>query len=235
MQETKPWTPEVETKLVNYLKTHSLHTGKGTAQAPCSVQAINIALHGKPIEKVPECMSHTIGTWIVIAQDSMPYDIRNSQEWKELLPLAAGTGRDLERERIKIIMEWMWDKALVQILDAPHIQNSNRQDFMDSWKRMLNERTRESAQAAAKASIQKPRFERSSYVYEAACEVTSAIWYQEIQMSGAVWAATKAAHMASRASDNRAEFWNKAEPAQLLRSLVELKWSDESDKEEAKR
>src|SRR5690606_8989152 len=41
--------------------------------------------------------------------DEMPADVRNSDEWRGLLPLAAGTGRAHEVERCEIVYQWMID------------------------------------------------------------------------------------------------------------------------------
>jgi len=58
-----------------------------------------------------------IGAWIVPIQDAMPDSMRNSFEWRQLLPFAAGTGRDpeAERQRSELILGWLWNTILPQL------------------------------------------------------------------------------------------------------------------------
>src|SRR6476661_3832939 len=91
-------------RLTHYLATHHLPTGIGTKEEACSIAAINLALTGKLTDRIPECMSPVIGKWIIRIQDAMPDEMRNSAAWKALLPAAAGTGRDREADRLRIIM-----------------------------------------------------------------------------------------------------------------------------------
>ena len=86
-----------------------LTRGVGTEESACSIAAINLALTGELTDIIPNCMSRVIGKWIIAIQDRMPDDMRNSDEWKRLLPLAAGTGHTKESERLSIIVDWMWE------------------------------------------------------------------------------------------------------------------------------
>src|SRR5690606_14402171 len=86
--------------------------GLGSRERACSIAAINLALSGDLTDDIPECMSPTIGRWIIQVQDTMPAEIRNSAEWRGLLPLAAGTGREHEEERRAVILDWMWGTVL---------------------------------------------------------------------------------------------------------------------------
>lgn len=103
-------TKAQQDKIRAWLGEHPvLSVGVGTQEEPCSVAAINLALTGKLTDVVPECMSEVIGQWIIAVQDGMPADIRNSNAWRDLLPLAAGTGREHEEERREVIYQWMVD------------------------------------------------------------------------------------------------------------------------------
>lgn len=97
--------------------TPNIPSGVGTKDAACSLATINLALTGQLTDEIPDCMSKVIGRWIVVIQDAMPAAMRNSPEWREALPYAAGTGRDPrdERARLDLILSWMWDAlALVE-------------------------------------------------------------------------------------------------------------------------
>ena len=85
-----------------------LPAGVGDRRGACSLATIQLAITGTLTDQIPKCMSRVIGSWIVRVQDMMSDEIRNSIEWRELLPLAAGTGRDelREAERDRILGEW---------------------------------------------------------------------------------------------------------------------------------
>jgi hypothetical protein len=104
-------TAEQEQAIADLLaRTPHLAVGMGTETRPCSVAAINLALTGSLTGAIPECMSQVIGFWIRSAQDAAPADIcRDHPRWRELLPLAAGTGREHEVERSDAVVAWMWD------------------------------------------------------------------------------------------------------------------------------
>jgi len=91
-------------------------------------------------------MSEVIGKWIIRVQDAMPAEMRNSDRWKNLLPLAAGTGREHEQERLQIILNWMWGTVL------PSLQPlADKQGFGETWRQMTEERSAEAAMAEAAA------------------------------------------------------------------------------------
>jgi hypothetical protein len=140
-------TTEQQTAIASKLATMHLPSGLGDEHSACSIAAINLALSGKLTDEIPDCMSRVIGQWILVVQDAMPDDVRNSEEWKSLLPLAAGTGRVNERERLDIILDWMWGTVL------PSLQSiADQQGFGRQWQKMTTDRTAESANAAAMAS-----------------------------------------------------------------------------------
>lgn len=140
-------TPEQQQKIADYLATHELPKGLGTEESACSIAAINLSLTGKLTDAIPTCMSEVIGRWIIRVQDSMPKEMRNGPEWKRLLPWAAGTGRMKEKERLKIILNWMWGRVL------PEIQGiADQRGFGEKWQAMHTEKTARAAGAAAEAA-----------------------------------------------------------------------------------
>ena len=133
-------------RIADFLATHNLASGLGTAEKPCSIAAINLALTGRLTDDIPECMSPVIGRWIIGVQDTMPNAMRNSADWKALLPLAAGTGRDaaLEQRRAALLLDWIWTIVLPQLQPL-----ADANGFGDPWRAMLTERTEKAARAAA--------------------------------------------------------------------------------------
>jgi hypothetical protein len=99
-------TATQQTAIADYLDGRHLGSGIGTVEKPCSVAAINLALTGQLTDDIPDCMSPVIGRWIIRIQDAMPDALRNSDRWRSLLPLAAGTGRNHEAARAAEAAAW---------------------------------------------------------------------------------------------------------------------------------
>ena len=194
-----------------YLKTHDLPVGLGTPEAACSIAAINLALTGELTDRIPDCMSEVIGRWIIVTQDEMPTALRNSLEWKRLLPLAAGTGREKESERLALALEWMWTPVL------PSLQSvADRLGFGTSWNEMCVTRTAEAAEEAARAAEEAAR--ATAGAAEAAEE---AAWAAAGGQAAATWAAAGAALAAARAAGATAGATAEA----AARAAAEAAWA----------
>ena len=142
-------TKEQEQKITDFLKDRYLPVGLGDEEQACSIAAINLALTGRLTDKIPECMSPVIGNWSIVVQDAMPDEMRNSPEWKVLLPLAAGTGRnpDDEKKRLDLLLNWMWVTVL------PSLQSlADEKGFGEAWETMCRERASDAAEVAANAA-----------------------------------------------------------------------------------
>ena len=209
-------TTEQQQAIAAKLAGMTLPSGLGTEEAACSIAAINLALSGKLTDDIPDCMSKVIGKWIISVQDSMPDDMRNSDRWKSLLPRAAGTGRGKEKERLDIILDWMWGTVL------PTLQPlADDRGFGTEWKRMTTERTESAAAEAARAAT--ARAEAAAWAAArgawaaAATDAAYAAWE-------AAWAAADAAEAAARAyagATARADTWQAFDPCGLLERLIE--------------
>ena len=141
---TTVWTQEADARLRDYLASHELVAGIGTEESTCSVAATNLALTEKVTDTIPMCMSNVIGQWMIVVQDAMPSEMRNSSGWKCLLPMAAGTGRDREEERLALIMDWMWGPVL------PDLQSlADQGGFGAEWRTMCVEKSPKAARDAA--------------------------------------------------------------------------------------
>lgn len=140
-------TQAEQTKIAELVNRMTLCEGVGDEQNACSIAAINLALTGRLTDDIPKCMSAVIGNWIIRIQDAMPASVRNSAEWKTLLPGAAGTGREFEEQRLAVITDWMWTDVL------PLLQPlANEQGFGVEWQVMCAEKTAAAATAAARAA-----------------------------------------------------------------------------------
>ncbi len=144
---TTVWTQEADARLRDYLASHELADGIGTEESACSVAAINLALTAKVTDTIPMCMSEVIGEWMIVVQDAMPSEMRNSSGWKCLLPMAAGTGREREDVRLALVMDWMWGTVL------PDLQSvADQGGFGTEWRTMCMEESPGAAWAARHAA-----------------------------------------------------------------------------------
>ena len=194
-------TTEQENAIRDVLATMpELAVSVGTAEEACSIAAINIALTGTLTDTVPDCMSRVTGRWIIGVQDRMPATIRDSQAWRDLLVLSAGTGREHETERVALVMDWMWDAlALVQ-------PRADARGYGVAWATMLRERTVDSARAASAAA--------SADASAAASAAADAYAHAAAHL----YAAASAHASADAYADAYA--WTAIDPVGLLRRLV---------------
>ena len=225
-------TDDQRAAIVAKLAGMHIPSGLGTEDEACSVAAINLALTGELTDEIPDCMSVVIGKWIIDVQDEMPADMRNGDEWRGLLPLAAGTGREHEQERAEIIMEWMWDAlSLVQPI-------ADEDGFGNEWRTMCTERTAEAAEnaasaaakaadaaayAAASAANAAKRAANAANAANMAAAAADAVAYAAEAAPAAAEAAAYAAEAAAYAAEAApADFWRQVNPPALLRKLINV-------------
>ena len=232
-------TTEQQQAIATVLAPMILSKGLGTAENACSIAAINLALTGLFIDEIPDCMSEVIGKWIIGVQDAMPAEMRNSAEWKRLLPLAAGTGRKREKERFEIILSWMWDTVL------PTLQPiADKHGFGEEWRMMLQQRTADAAAAyaayaadyAANAAYAANVAANSAYAANSACTAYAAAYVAAYAAAAsstaaaasnaaaaaanAAYAAADAADAAANAAADYAAAWQQFNPCGLLQRLI---------------
>ena len=182
---------QLQKTVAEFLRDKTLVSGLGTDESPCSIAAINLALTGKLTDSVPECMSAVIGNTIIVLQDAMPDAMRNSDTWRTLLPLAAGSGRQHEAQRLTVLLDWLWSVALPQVQPV-----ADANGFGGEWAYMCREKSAVSAKAAA----------------EAAARAAAA------EAAGAARAA-QAARAAEAAADQN--FWGQVDVLGLMRRMIE--------------
>lgn len=190
---------------------HELGSGLGTRETACSIASINLALTGKLTDDIPECMSKVVGEWVKPIQDAMPPVMRNSPEWRDALILAAGTGRQKERERLAMIMDWLFETVL------PILQpQADAGGYGPAWQKMCNEKTDVAAKAAwaDAAKVAKLASRAAAKAADAAWEVAWEAW-AAADAANAAWAAADAAWEAAEAN-----FWQKTNPPALLARLI---------------
>lgn len=210
-------TIEEQQKITDWLEEHPvLSVGVGSEESACSIAAINLALSGQLTDEIPEYMSPVVGQWIIRVQDKVPDEIRNSAEWRALLPLAAGTGRDLEPERLNIILDWMWETVLpsMQFVADAH-------GFGAAWSDMLEQRSADSTRWAAEAAAAaaKGAARASDWAARAARSADAARWVVRAAATAARaadWAAATADWAAYTAT------WHTFDPVGLLQRLIEV-------------
>lgn len=200
-------TPEQQQAIAAFLDGKTIVAGIGTAEAACSVASINLALTGRLTDEIPDCMSPVIGLWIIRVQDSMPDGMRNSDEWRRLLPLAAGTGRGHELERLDLVLGWMW--GVLPILQPL----ADQQGFGDPWRLMCELRTAEAARRARQAAAAAyDAFDAFYAAHDAFYAVQHATTIAE--------AAYRATYAAAYAAGDDGDIWREMDPVGLLERLV---------------
>ena len=211
-------THEEEQKIVEWLADHpTLTNGVGTEEAACSVAAWNLALTGTLTDTIPDCASEVIGKWIIAVQDSCPPEHgRGHPEWLRLLPLAAGTGRAHEAERLAIVMDWMWGTALPSLQPV-----ADKNGFGKQWREMCESRTADAADAARCAA----RYAAAAdAAYAARCAarcaayVTADAAFTANAAKYAKYAAADAAYAAAHAAGR--DVWATFAPVEVLRQLI---------------
>ena len=230
-------TKDQEQAIADYINSHYLPSGIGTKDAACSIAAINIALTNTLTDTVPGCMSAVIGRWIITIQDAVPDAIRNSQAWKSLLPTAAGTGREREKERLGIIMDWMWRDVLSQVQGV-----ADEGGYGQEWLTMCKLKTARAADAAACAADAAAGAARAAGAAACAADAADAADAAACVTVRADRAAADAADAAACAADAAAgaatdaaagaatdadaaagaAFWDKCDPAKLLVELIQV-------------
>jgi hypothetical protein len=226
-------TQEQADKIAAYLETHELPKGIGTEESACSIAAINLALTGRLTDTIHDCMSVVIGRWIIPIQDAMPHEMRNSREWKRLLPLAAGTGREMEKQRLAVVMDWLWTVVLPQLQPL-----ADNRGFGEAWKRMTTEKTREAAAAAAAAYAGTDAYAASDAASDAAAyaaayaaasaanaadaAVSVSVSYAVVDVDVAVAYAAASADASADAGTARKTFWLNVNPAACLARMIEV-------------
>jgi hypothetical protein len=215
-------------RLSAYLATHHLSAGLGTEEEACSIAAINLVLTGQLTDEIPDCMSMVIGRWVRRIQDTMPDTMRNSERWKALLPVAAGTGRDPgdERRRLDLIMEWMWATVLPSVQPV-----ADRHGFGEEWRRMTTanaaavDAAADAADAAAVvAAVVAAYAAYAAYAvaaYAAYAAKAAAAACADAACADAAYAAY-AANAANAAANAAAAAWETFDPPGLLAQLIDV-------------
>ena len=229
IQDQTIWTPAADEKLRKYLNRdgYEIPAGLGTKESACSMAAINLALSGELVDSPPGCMSSVVGHWIVVVQDDIPALIRNSAEWRELLPLAAGTGREREVERLDMTLDWMWGTVL------PVLQPiADADGYGDVWRAMCEQRTYDTANAAWDASAASINIRDISIASIASVASIARASAWDAGLAGDAAIAASAAGFAIAADSYNPTgsdpehwrwLWASFNPIGLLRRLVEIR------------
>ena len=192
----------------------NIPSGVGSEENACSIAAINLALSGNLTDEIPKCMSEVIGKWIIKIQDSAPAELRNSERWRRLLPLAAGTGSAMEAERSSVALEWMWSVVLPKVQPI-----ADRLGFGESWRKMCDLRTvyaANCASASAAYAANAANADAAAYAAYAANAAASA--------AAAADASAAAAYGAAYAAG--ADFWSSVDPCGCLERMINMPEGD---------
>jgi hypothetical protein len=174
-------------------------------------------------EEIPEGVSEVVGGWILAIEDEMPHGIRNSDAWKNLLPLAAWTGRQREPERLAELMHWMFRTVLPQLQPA-----ADRRGFGIEWRTMWEHREPATAWDPLIAGGLDERSQIAAVVEHAAhaaAGATQAVRAAETDKPEAYRYAAREAALAGvdAAAAANGDYWRAIDPVAVLRRLVEVR------------
>jgi hypothetical protein len=190
-------TKEQQAAIAAFIADRHIPSGLGTAENACSIACINLALSGRLTDDIPECMSEVVGNWIIRIQDLMPNAMRNSPEWRALLPHAAGTGRSKEIERLAILKEWLFVTVL------PTLQGvADSNGFGKEWSEMCSDKTTiaaDAADAAARAAARAA--DAATYATDAATRAAANVANVARAAANVARAAANVANVATYATD----------------------------------
>ena len=82
---------QLQSQVATFVTAATLGQGLNDSQTPCTIAAINLTLTGRFTDNCPECMSPELCDFVVILQDSLSHECRNSPEWKSVIPLLLNT------------------------------------------------------------------------------------------------------------------------------------------------
>ena len=174
-----------------------LAVGVGSRDSACTVAVINLALTGEVTDDCPDCMSPVLHRAVIVLQDAMPAELRDSASYRALVHLMAGTADGRDDARLAILQDWMWTVVL-----PTHQAEADRLGYGDAWEQMCSLRTyvaAKDASAAAEAA-------GASAAAQAAIAAAKAVW----AAGKAAWAASVAAQTAGAAKAAKAAKFAKA-------------------------
>ena len=176
--------------------------GRGDADRCCTIAAVSLAMTGKVSDGPIPCVSEVIRIWVIKVQDNIPVEMLNSPEWKELIPLIAGTGQEREAKRAEVALDWMWGTVL------PRLQGvADEGGYGKTWRAMCEKRTVTSDFAANTTAHEAHEAYAANAAHAAARDADTA-----------AYAADTAAYAADTA--DAADFWRAVDPASALRRMI---------------
>ena len=211
---TNAFTNEHRNKLEKYLETHRLPSGLGSEESACSIAAINLALSGELTDSIPDCMSNVLGKTTIKLQDAMPDEMRNNSRYKKLLPDMAGTGREHEKERLSILLDWLWSVVLPKLQPL-----ADKHGFGTEWRNMCEKRTSIAADAASAASA--AAYAAYAAARDASAAAAAYAAYAADDAAASYAASSYAASAAAYATYDT-NLWNEVDPIGVLERMTYL-------------
>jgi hypothetical protein len=102
---------QLQSLVASFVTGATLGQGLNNSKTPCTIAAINLTLSGRFTDDCPHCMSPELCDFVVILQDSLSHECRNSPEWKSIIPLLLNT-KDQDAE-IKSRIQELSTKLLI--------------------------------------------------------------------------------------------------------------------------
>jgi hypothetical protein len=93
---------QLQSQVASFVTNTTLGQGLDDSQTPCTIAAINLTLSGRFTDDCPRCMSQELCDFVIILQDSLSHESRNSPEWKSVIPLLLNTKDQNEKIKSRI-------------------------------------------------------------------------------------------------------------------------------------
>lgn len=184
-----------------------ISVGIGDITSACSMAAINLALTGVLTDAIPACMSEVVGKWLIHIQDAMPDNIRNSECWRSLLPMAAGTGRGAERTRAMLLLDW----AQLTVLPCLPSSGDTRVLCANAYPHDPVDVTKHVVDAVMMAQV---------YFRQACDDYRSGKYFDAASSSARSASAVRVAVAPTGDAVLTAAYWDKVDPCGVLSKLI---------------
>jgi hypothetical protein len=215
-------------------ETRKMVTGTGDEAdgTACLMSAVNFGLTGRLTDGPHPCVSEVVRHVVIGLHDYLPDALRSGIAWRSLGPLMLGTqGDGHDQARVQLVRDWVQesvlrDPAVPSSLEpvssgtrAKMYAQADAADRLGAYSAAAYAAYSAAAGGADAAAADRLAARHAFAACEAACQ--AAAHAANLVYGTAGWTTGHAtAHAALTAA--REEFWARADPAALVRSLCEI-------------
>jgi hypothetical protein len=193
-------------------------TGDEAEGTACLMSAVNFGLTGRLTDGPHPCVSEVIRHVVIGLHDYLPDAVRSGIAWRSLGPLMLGTGGDgNDQARVQLVLDWVRQS----VLSDPAVPLSLEPVSSGHRAKLYAQADAAAYNATGPNHLTADRLaaRHASAACEAACQ--AAAHAANLVTGKADW---RTGHAAAHAglTAAREEFWERVDPAGLVRSLCEV-------------